>query len=265
MKNMSKIRVYSKEEVNFILKNYKGISSKDLAQRFNTQFDDNVTPYQMYSFKKARKLRSGYRRPANVLFTNDQEQFIQRHYKGISSRELTILINNEFGTNFKMSQIQAYKKRKRLRSGYNTQFQKGQEPANKGLKWDDYLPKEKQEKALKTTFKKGTRPKNYRPVGSERITKDGYIEIKIQDPDVWETKHRIIWEKVHGPIPEGYRLMFLDGNRKNCKIDNLKLVPYAISAIMNKQNLYTQGDRELNEAGSLIAEIIHKKSSLKKT
>lgn len=35
--------------------------------------------------------------------------------------------------------------------------------------------------------------------------------------------HRVIWEKHHGPVPEGFRIYFRDKNRDNWAIDNLYL------------------------------------------
>lgn len=260
---MSRIK-YSQKQINFILKNYKGISSKELAERFTNEFGIKVNQSQMSNFKKSRKLRSGFRGPANRLLNSEQEEFISKNYKGISSEKLTNLLNKKFNTSFKTTQIQAYKTRNKLRSGYNTQFKKGQEPANKGLTWDEYMEKEAQERCRVTQFKKGDRPLNHRPVGSERITVDGYVEIKVKEPNVWRLKHYVEWEKVYGKVPKGHRFLFLDGDRTNLNLDNLKLVPMSVGAIMNKRGLYTKGNKDLNEAGSLIAEILHKKYSLKK-
>ena len=54
----------------------------------------------------------------------------------------------------------------------------------------------------RTSFKKGNRPKNYLPVGSESIDVDGYVKVKIQDPSKWELKHRIIWSERFGEVPD---------------------------------------------------------------
>ncbi len=37
-------------------------------------------------------------------------------------------------------------------------------------------------------FAKGNVPPNHRPVGSERISKDGYIEVKVAEPKQVEIK-----------------------------------------------------------------------------
>ena len=74
-------------------------------------------------------------------------------------------------------------------------------------------------------FKKGDIPSNKKPIGSERIIKDGYTEIKVAEPNKWESpKHRVIWEKVNGKISKGYALVFADGNKQNFGLDNLILV-----------------------------------------
>lgn len=53
----------------------------------------------------------------------------------------------------------------------------GNIPFNKGKK--GYMSAEQYEKCKQTMFKKGNIPANHRPIGSERVGKDGYILIKI--------------------------------------------------------------------------------------
>lgn len=36
--------------------------------------------------------------------------------------------------------------------------------------------------------------------------------------------HQLIWQEAHGPIPPGHVLTFRDGDRANCRLDNLELV-----------------------------------------
>ena len=102
-------------------------------------------------------------------------------------------------------------------------FKKGHTPANKGKKWNEYLDMEKQEKIRATTFKKGNRPANKKPVGYERISRDGYIEVKVAEPNVFKNKQRVIWEQHNGPIPEGMHVCFKDGDKSNLDIENLFL------------------------------------------
>lgn len=102
-------------------------------------------------------------------------------------------------------------------------FQKGHTPQNKGKKMSPEL----YAKCAPTMFKKGNTPGNHRPVGSERVNKDGYIEVKVAEPNKWKCKHRIIWERVHGSIPKGFNIQFIDGNPQNCVIENLYIISRA--------------------------------------
>jgi len=83
----------------------------------------------------------------------------------------------------------------------------------------------------KTQFKPGMRPHTWRPIGSERVSKDGYLLRKITDTGYkcrdWVGVHKIIWEAVNGPIPKGHVLRFRDGNQQNICLENLGLLTRA--------------------------------------
>lgn len=95
--------------------------------------------------------------------------------------------------------------------------------------------------ARKTQFVKGERRgvavKLYKPVGTERLSKEGYLERKIHDgmplQSRWRAVHLVEWEAVNGPIPEGHALKCLDGNRLNTAPSNWELIPRAVLARLN--------------------------------
>jgi hypothetical protein len=103
-------------------------------------------------------------------------------------------------------------------------FRKGQVPMTKGKTWNEFMPEESQEKSRKTQFKPGNIPSNHRELGSMRITKDGYMEIKVAEPNVWEAYHRLMWEETFGPIPEGGVVRFVTSDRMNVHPFNLELI-----------------------------------------
>jgi hypothetical protein len=121
--------------------------------------------------------------------------------------------------------------------GVDTRFKKGDVPKNKGKKWDEFMTVEGQKNARKTTFKKGIVPHNTVAVGHERITRDGYVEVKVGDfkdsTNNFKLKHRLIWESVNGPVPANHQVRFIDGNIRNFDIDNLKLVSLSESLKIN--------------------------------
>lgn len=111
-------------------------------------------------------------------------------------------------------------------------FQKGHETWNKGLKGICIGGEA-------TQFKKGSKPQNHKPVGTTRITADGYKEIKIAEGmNKWRLFHRVVWERLNGKIPKNYNLIFRDGNRQNFAITNLTLVTRAQNMKRNTLHNY---------------------------
>ncbi len=83
-----------------------------------------------------------------------------------------------------------------------------------------------------TRFRKGQKPHTWLPIGSERVTKDGYLQRKLTDtgypPRDWVPVSHIEWEKHHGkPVPKGYAVIFRDGNNRNFAHGNLELISRA--------------------------------------
>lgn len=95
------------------------------------------------------------------------------------------------------------------------------------------------------------------PVGSERVNSDGYVDIKISDPNKWKGKHILIWEKENGPVPKGHCVIFGDGNNRNFDSNNLILVSRQQLIVLNKNNLI-QSDADLTRTGVIIADLYQK-------
>ena len=187
-------------------------------------------------------------------WTDEEKEYLASIVKGKTYKELLSLMNEKFDYEFSSQQIESALRRYNLKTGNTGQFKKYQEPWNKGLK--GYMG------ANKTSFKKGTIPPNYKPIGTERFAKDGYIEVKVKNPNVWELKHRYIYKKHHGEIPNGYNVIFADKNISNFDIDNLILVSKAEMLILNKNKLIFE-DKDFTKVGVNIAKILDKTSNLK--
>lgn len=173
------------------------------------------------------------------LFTDEQEKFIKENVKGTLTADLTDLVNETFGTSYTVSQVRGLKNRRRWRSGLTTHFEKGHKPFNKGLKQTDYMAAEQIEKTKATRFKKNSVPPNWKEIGSARISKEGYLQIKVSDLKGnrnYKPYHRLVYEKHHGvKIKEDEAVVFLDQNRMNFNIDNLKLVKRRELGKFNKE------------------------------
>jgi hypothetical protein len=70
----------------------------------------------------------------------------------------------------------------------------------------------------------------------------------------WRQLSHILWEQVYGPIPEGSRLIYKDGDKLNCTLENLALVTLGENAVMNNNGLRSNVP-EHTETGILIAKI----------
>ena len=166
-------------------------------------------------------------------YTNEERRFFEEYVPGHSHKEIQQEFVKRFGWSIAVSQVKAYIKNHKLNTGRTGQFKKGHAPQNKGKK----MPSEIYEKCKGTMFKKGNIPNNHRPVGSERITKDGYIEIKVAEPNKWMMKHRYVWERVHGKIPDNHVLIFRDNNKTSVALDNLLLISRGENALLNQRGL----------------------------
>lgn len=116
----------------------------------------------------------------------------------------------------------------RLRRGDNvgkqTRFQKGQVPANKGLRRPGWAPG----RMASTQFKKGHVSNNVLPIGTELVNPDGYLVRKVSETKVqridWVPVHRLLWIEHNGAIPAGHVVIFKDSNKANVVIENLELL-----------------------------------------
>lgn len=160
-------------------------------------------------------------------------------------------------------------KRKGWMTGRTGCFTKGQPPPNKGKKCPEGVGG-RHPNARKTQFRKGHLPHNHNYLGHERVSKDGYVEVSIAETNPhtgferrYVLKHRHEWEITNGPVPEGYALKCLDGDRLNTSPTNWKAVPRAVLALLNggrhRKNLaYDDAEPDVKPVVMAIAELKHK-------
>lgn len=103
-------------------------------------------------------------------------------------------------------------------------IKKGDVSHNKGKKQAEYMSTESIERTKSTRFKKGQSVWNHKEVGYERLNADGYVEVKVAEPNVFKLKQRHIWEQRNGPIPKGHNIQFKDKKPLNLEPDNLYMI-----------------------------------------
>ena len=243
---------YPKEVHQFIEANVAGRTNRELTALVNEKFGSLFTESTMKSYKGNHGLKSGTPRSLppgtpSKLYPAEVKQYILDHYVGTAWQDLADQLNTKFGTSYTQQQIGGYLKNHKLNTGRTGRFQKGCIPNNGCIR-------EGERRSPGTEFKKGQRPHNWLPVGSEIIRGDGHIWRKIAEPNRWRQKHVLIWEAANGPRPRGKVLIFADGDRLNVSLDNLLLVSKAQNAVMNKFKL-RGGSTDLTKAGIVAADI----------
>lgn len=111
--------------------------------------------------------------------------------------------------------------------GVSCRFVKGQESWNKGTKGVMGTHPNSRRTQFKKGEMRGAAQHNYVPIGSYRISKDGYLEQKTNDEHPvptrrWVGVHRLVWEAANGPIPRGHVVCFLPG-RKTSEVEKIAL------------------------------------------
>jgi len=159
----------------------------------------------------------------NKKYNGKQLKFLRMNYANMLFKTLMAEFNEKFRVEKTKAQIKRILSIHNIKSGRTGRFKKGHKTWNADTKGLLH--------ANKTSFKKGNIPGNIKPLGFERISKDGYIEIKIAErnpytgfPTRFKNKHVYLWEKAFGPVPRGSCIAFKDGNPFNCVLDNFMLV-----------------------------------------
>ena len=183
--------------------------------------------------------------------------FMKEFIPGHTESEIREAFRERFGITLTRGQIKGFKISYCTKSGtVGGRFEKGRTSHNKGKK----MPPEVYEKVKPTMFKKGNIPKNHREVGSERVSVDGYVEVKVAEPNKWKLKQRILYEQYYNvTLRKDEVVLFLDGNRLNMDKDNLIKLTRAELVRFNQDHYYCN-DKDMTMVAVNIAKIKSRRS-----
>ena len=176
----------------------------------------------------------------SIINKKEDIEYFKSIVKGNTTNEIIDLFYKKTNILLNKAQVKSQKRRFKLTSGLDTKFKKG-----KGVTGNP--------------FKKGNIPHNKKDNLYEFVSTDGYVYIKVNNKFI--QKQRYIYEKEYGKIPKDCTIIFLDGNRQNCEINNLKLIKRKEELIMCSKNLFSP-DKEVTKTGILIAQIVEKINEL---
>ena len=202
----------------------KGMIYSEIADRVNEVFNNNRNKSKItslcYRHNKTKSINT---------FTIEELEFIEKYTKEYTVKETTKLLNETFGSNRTFNSVSSAMCRYNIKAGSDGRF------------------------------KKGSVPFNHRPLYSERIdVKDGYILIKVAEPNVWKLKHRWIYENHHKiKLTSDDVIIFKDGDKTNIHIDNLLRISRTENLKMNKDDLRSIHP-EVTEVGVKLAKLLVK-------
>lgn len=250
-------RIYTDEMIEFLGEEYKKHGLPVVAENFNARFGMSKTPKQLKTVLTRNGLTCGritgeLNKGVLRAYTPEQKAWIKENYPKLNLEDLASAFNKQFNTNKTINQIRSFTRNHKIHSGRTGHFKKGHKTWNKNTKG--------LASANRTSFKKGQVPHNHRPVGSERITVDGYVEVKVAEPKKWEFKHRLVWQKTAGKVPPDHAVFHKDGDKLNNSPDNLCLISRAELARLNQLSRtddlkYTDLPDEIKPSVLLLAKV----------
>lgn len=209
--------------------------------------------------EQSNELRASKLRGRSIC-TPEQDAFIKENYLTIPVKTMARLTG--------MSENRAFRRIKQLglvippeiieQRKRDSYYKKGNVPENKGKKQSEYMSAAAIEKTKATRFKKGSIPHNTNYNGHERISRDGYIEVRVTKGQ-YKLKHRLVWEQHNGKIPENHLIVFKDNNSLNIDINNLECISQIENMYRNSKHNYP---KEIIPSLTLTKKIEHKLNSL---
>lgn len=220
----------TEEQKAFLDEHIRITTSNEFVKLFNDKFGTGITCGDVQYYKKRHNIHSDlsrdelWKRFGNErrMMSDEQIAYLREIAVGNYARDITRMFNEKYGTNYTSLQIQTAKKRYHIRSsadGDNIGNTRHRTATPKGYKYENYH-------GNITSFKKGNKPHNTKPIGSVTVDTNGYIKIKTRNDDVasrfnWDPLHLLVYEYYNGPLPEGYVINFIDGNTFNLAKENM--------------------------------------------
>lgn len=200
MKTVDYKSVFTKYQKQFLKDNYQSMTAKDMAQSLGCKiYRVRMEMYTLGLFKQV-----------NRYWTDQEIQILKSNYQEKGDKEIGIML----GRTLKMIE----KKRSYLGLKRTAQQIKKIRSRNHVI--------------FKHGYQKGTQPPHTRKEGEiyDRNC-DPYIYIK-HEGEIKRYTH-VVWEKHNGKIPDDKVVFHLNGNPKDDRIENLRLITRSELAMQN--------------------------------
>lgn len=205
----------------------QGLSAREIATAMNRNVGNINARIRLHNITLTK-------RQIKTVWTDEMLDYLRANYATVAgtdiAKHLGVPLSSVYNYAYKIDlkkdpSFAAETTRQRWAQGRHensrkAHFSKGQEPKNKGRPMSEWMSAESMERLKPTQFKKGRAPeeaRNYKPIGSLRVTRDGILEQKVSDdPSIyparrWVSVARLVWEREMGEIPPDHSIVFKKG------------------------------------------------------
>jgi hypothetical protein len=208
-------------------------------------------------------------------WTDEEDALLRAHYADTRAEDLAVRIGCTQSNVYRRAHVLGLKKpiawiadrqREKMRDanhgGRRTQFPPGHRPQNAGLRRPGWFRGRMQASQFKKGERSASAAQRHKPVGTERSSKDGYLERKIHDglplQSRWRAVHLLLWEEANGPLPPGHALWFRNRDKRDIRLENLECITRAELARRNTA-AYPPALRQINQLRGAITRQINRR------
>lgn len=161
-------------------------------------------------------------------FSKEEKEFIKKYYPDNGPEKTAEMINFVFNTNRTMYSVRDMANNK-LGLRVSESFKKE-------------LSKSNHEKMMRAHIRESGSVRKEVRKNDNRV----YYKMKAADGR-WKMAGIVIWEEANGPIPDGYRIIYLDGDNSNYSLDNMELVTNKLGYQVTTNKCYQTGNPEITK------------------
>lgn len=252
---MMRYNSYPPEWVDFLKSNSFKMSLEELTDAFNKRFGTEKNMKTIDGWCRKHRLYS-----MNRYYSPEQERFLKENASRMGREALTDAFNQKFGTRKNTRAIKAWCNKRGYNAPSDGRFRDGNVSWQTGLSKEEFRAHYTEESFCRMLRPMRDANVKYK-IGDETTdhgTDDPYIvtslDYSLDFHSRMTPKGRYVWEQEYGPVPEGHCIIHLDGDRKNCDIENLACIPLRYRGILAKNRWYTDC-RERTMAAILWCEL----------
>lgn len=225
---------YTEEMIDWLKENYQKrtfANFEDLTEVFNKRFGTSFTKSAIWHKLNRTIDNQIVRQAGRVLprtnWTPKMLEYLKENFCKYTNSKLAVLMSEKFKCYITSSSLEHKATRLGLRKSFaDIAKYRGPNPGG---------------------FKKGLPSSRRVPLGGEVVRKGGYTWVKTKMPNTFRQKHKVIYEAHYGAIPEGHVVIFLTGDKKDFRLENLVALSRAELMHFNKLKLQVNGDMELGQ------------------